>query len=87
MPKDIAEPRRLDKENVNTLSWDLICKEMKEVQIYFEEYNDEVVKLRGFHKIYCKIIFDFKKGKNIRCKARLLAGGHTTEAASSITIY
>ena len=65
MPKDIAEPRRLEKENVNTLSWDLICKEMKEVQIYFEEYNDEVLKLKGFHKIYCQIIFDVNKGKNI----------------------
>ena len=85
MLKDIADSRRLDKENVNTLWWDLICKEMKEVQIYFEEYNDEVVKLRGFHKVYCQIIFDFKKGKSIRCKASLLAGGHTTKAASSIT--
>ena len=58
---------------------------MKEVQIYLEEYNDEVVKLKGFHKIDCKMLFYIKMGKNFRCKARLVAGGHTTEEPSSIT--
>ena len=85
MPKDIAESRRLDKENVNTLWWDFLCKEMKEVQIYYEEYDNEVVKLKDFHKIDCQIIFDVKMGNNFQSKAPLAAGGHTTKAPSSIT--
>ena len=85
MPKYIAESRHIYKDNGNALWWDLICKEMKEDQIYFEEYNDEVVKLKGFHKIDCNMIFDINMGKNFWCKARLVAGGHTTEAPSSIT--
>ena len=58
---------------------------MKEVPIYFEEYDDEVVKLKYFHKIDCQIIFDIKMCDNFRQKSRLVAGGHTTEAPSSIT--
>ena len=74
MPKDIAESIRLDKENVNTLWWDFICNDMKEVQIYFEEYNDEVVKLKVLHKIDCQMIFDVNMGEHFRRKARLVAG-------------
>ena len=60
---------------------------MKEVHIDFEEYNDEVVKIKGFQKIDCHMIFDVIMGDNIQRKARLVSGGTTTEAPSSITCY
>ena len=53
---------------------------MKEVHIDFEDYDEEVVKLKGFQKIYCYMIFDVNMGKNFQCKAHLVAGVHTTEA-------
>ena len=31
------------------------------------------------------MIFDVKMGKNFRCKARFVAGGHTTETPTSLT--
>ena len=33
----------------------------------------------------CHVIWDIKLGENFRRKARLVAGGHTTETPSSIT--
>ena len=65
--------------------WDLICKDMKEVQIYCEEYSYEFVELKVFHKIDCQMIFDVKTVNNSRHKAILVSVGHTIEAPSSIT--
>ena len=64
-----------------------MCKDMKEVCIYFEEYYEEVMKLKGFQKIDCHMIFDVNMGDNFRRKARLVAGGNTTEALLSMTYY
>ena len=36
VPKSIAEAKRLDEENGDTLWWDAICKEMKNVWKAFE---------------------------------------------------
>ena len=36
-------------------------------------------------QIKCNIIFDVKRGKNFRCKARLVRRGHATTAPASIT--
>ena len=38
----------------------------------------------GYQKIRCHLIFDIKQ-EDFRCKARLVAGGHTTEAPATIT--
>ena len=62
IPKDVEEAKRLDKENGNTLWWDAICKEMKNVRIAFEEYDDDISKLKDHQKINCHIIFDVKMG-------------------------
>jgi len=85
IPKDVEEAKRLDKENGNTLWWDAICKEIKNVRIAFEEYDNDISKLKDHQKINCHIIFDVKMGKNFRRKARLVAGGHVTKAPASIT--
>ena len=39
----------------------------------------------GYQKIKCHMIFDVKMGENFRLKARLVGGGHMTEAPSLIT--
>ena len=88
IPKTVQEAIQLDKENGDTLWWDAILKEMKNVRIAFELYDgniEDLVKDQGFTKINCHIIFDIKMGENFRRKARLVAGGHLTEAPSSIT--
>ena len=59
---------------------------MKNVRIAFEEYDRDISDLpSSFQQIKCHMIFDIKMGENFRRKARLVAGGHTTEAPSSIT--
>lgn len=40
LPKSIADAKRIDKVNGNTLWWDAISKEMTNVRIVFEEFND-----------------------------------------------
>ena len=40
---------------------------------------------RGFQEIKCHMIFDVKIGENFRRKARLVAGGHTTDAPATLT--
>ena len=87
MPKTVQEAIKLDQENGDTLWWDSILKEMKNVRIAFELYDGdmEVLKKKGFTKINCHIIFDIKMGENFRRKARLVAGGHMTNTPSSIT--
>ena len=85
VPKSVDEARRLDTENGDTLWWDAICKEMKNVRIAFEEYDGDVDKLIGYQHIDCHMIFDIKMGENFRRKARMVAGGHKTSTPSSLT--
>ena len=59
---------------------------MKNVRIVFEVFEGEEKDiLPGFQEVKCHMIFDIKLGENFRCKARMVAWGHTTEAPSSIT--
>ena len=39
----------------------------------------------GYQKVNCHMIFDVKMGENFRRKARMVAGGHTTEAPATLT--
>jgi hypothetical protein len=84
IPKSVREAIAIDRENGNTLWWDAICEEMKNVRVAFEECEGNMVPI-GFKKIDCHMIFDVKLGENYRRKARLVAGGHKTEAPASIT--
>jgi Reverse transcriptase (RNA-dependent DNA polymerase). len=86
IPKTVEEARKLDRENGNTLCWDAICQEMKNVCIAFEEYQGNICDLPpGYQKINCHMIFYIKMGENFRQKARMVAGGHTVETPSSLT--
>src|SRR5205823_5524778 len=39
IPKSVQEAIRLNEQNGDTLWWDLICTEMKNVSIAFEEFD------------------------------------------------
>lgn len=88
IPKTVAEARQFDEENGNTMWWDAILKEMKNVRPAFEAWEktkDEIP--IGFQEIKCHLIFDVKMGENFRRKARFVAGGHTTDVPDSIITY
>ena len=86
IPKSVEEARRLDQANGNTLWWDAICKEMKNVRIAFEEWKGNPSELPpGYQQIKCHIVFDVKMGENFRRKARMVAGGHVTETPATLT--
>lgn len=85
VPKSVPEAIQIDNENGNTLWWDALMKEMKNVRPAFEEFEGTADKLVGYQKIRCHIVWDVKLGENFRRKARLVAGGHTTDTPTSLT--
>jgi hypothetical protein len=92
IPKTVDEALRLDAE-MGTDFWErAIKKKMTKVKVAFktnEFYVPEQVragkapKMIGFQEIQCHIIFNVKM--DFSCKARSVAGGHTTDAPASIT--
>ena len=86
IPKTVLQVRQIDAKSGNTLWWDAICKEMKNVRPAFEVFEGGVEQLpSGFQEIQCHMIFDIKIGENFCRKARLVAGGHTTDAPATLT--
>ena len=86
IPKSVKEAKELDAQNGNTLWWDAICTEMKNAKIAFELFDDDIKDLPpNFQEVKCHIIFDIKMGENFRRKARMVAGGHTTETPAALT--
>ena len=84
VPRTVDEALRLDKENGNTKWADAIAKEMKEVRVAFEIKDDDWVAPKGYQFVKCHMIFDVKM-EDFRRKARLVAGGHMTEAPPTMT--
>ena len=77
---------QIDKENGNTKWWDAIFQYMGNVRPAFHVHEGTKADLPiGYQNIKCHIIFDVKMGENFRRKARLVGGGHMTEAPSLIT--
>ena len=86
IPKSVEEARKIDEQNGDTLWWDTICKEMKNVCPAFEVFEgseDDIPKDYQFMR--CHMIFDVKFGENFRRKARLVAGGHMTDTPNTLT--
>ena len=79
--KDALE---LDKKNGNTYWANAIATEMKNVRAAFKILPDGTSAPNGYQKISCHMIFDVKM-ENLRQKARLVAGGHKTNAPPTIT--
>jgi hypothetical protein len=86
IPKTALEAMQFDLENGNTLWWDAICKEMRNVRPAFEVWDKPIGEIPiGYKEVKCHLIFDVKMGENFRRKARFVAGGHTTEVPSALT--
>ena len=86
IPKSVLQAWQIDAKSGNTLWWDSICKEMKNVRPAFKVFEGGVEQLpSGFQEIKCHMIFDVKIGENFCRKARLVVGGHTTEAPATLT--
>jgi hypothetical protein len=91
IPKTVEEALELDRTNGNDFWAKAIEKEMSKVRVAFEKLNVSVDEMRqgkfkpGYQEIKCHMIFDVKMDGNFTRKARLVAGGHMTEAPASIT--
>jgi len=85
IPHSVEEALATDKENGDTLWWDAICKEMKNVRDAFEEYDGNISDLVGYKKLDMHVMFDVKMGENFRRKARLVTDGHKTDSPATIT--
>ena len=86
IPKSVEEARKIDEQNGDTLWWDAMCKEMKNVRPAFEVFEgseDDIP--RDYQFMQCHMIFDVKFGENFRRKARLVAGGHMTDTPNTLT--
>ena len=76
----------IDKENGDTKWWYTIVQETGNVRPAFQVHEGTKSNLPiGHQQIKCHMIFDVKMGEKFRQKARLVGGGHMTEATSSIT--
>lgn len=84
LPKTVEEALALDKKNGNTLWADAIAKEMKNVKVAFDILPDGCSAPNGYQFVKCHLIFDVKM-EDFRRKARLVAGGHLTEAPPTLT--
>src|SRR4029079_6717373 len=71
-------------ENGNTLWHTAIAKEMTAVRIAFKILGDGQEPQPGHQFMACHMIFDVKLD-GFRRKARLVAGGHMTEAPAVLT--
>jgi len=83
IPKTIQRAKEIDRENGNRLWQDAIAKEMKNVKIAFKpiELGEDVPV--GHQFMECHMVFDVKLDGTR--KARLVAGGHMTEAPAVMT--
>ena len=84
VPKSVREAYALGKKNGATKWADAIQKEMENVCLAFRIGADGETIPIGYQKIRCHLFFDIKQ-EDFRCKTRLVAGGHTTEAPATIT--
>jgi hypothetical protein len=84
VPKTVKEALALDRKNGNMRWADAITKEMKEVHIAFNILPDGRSAPIGYQKTPCHMIFDMKM-EDFQQKARLVAGGHLTQAPATIT--
>jgi hypothetical protein len=92
VPKSAAEAYAIDKETGTDFWTKSIEKEMTNVKVAFEKWKEGgVIEARSrnflvaYQEIRCHIIFDIKMDGKFTRKARLVAGGHTTDPPASIT--
>ena len=86
LPKTVERALEIDKETGTTFWYDAIQLEMKNVKIAFNILDDGQVVPPGHQYMDCHIIFDLKMG-SLRCKARMVAGGHMVDTPDTILTY
>ena len=86
VPTYVKEAIDIDKDNGDTLWWDAIMKEMKNVQPAFEVWEKhKEYRPIGYQEIKCRMILDINLGENFRRKAILVGGGHKPATHTLIT--
>jgi hypothetical protein len=91
IPKTVEEAFRIDEETGTTFWRDAIAKELAKVRVAFEVSDIPPELMRkgqvkpGYQEIKCHWVFDVKMDGLFTRKARLVAGGHTTEAPATMT--
>lgn len=83
LPKSVEEALAIDRRTGTDYWAKAIEKEMKAVGIAFDFKDEGASKPVGFTEIKCHLVFDIKM--DFTRKARFVAGGHMTEAPSTIT--
>ena len=84
IPKTMRRALEIDKECGNTLWQDAIAKEMANVKVAFKVLPDGANDPVGHQYMDCHLIYEIKLDGFCR-KARLVAGGHMTEAPAVMT--
>ena len=84
IPKSMADCKRIDTANGNTLWQDAVTAEINAVRIAFKiKHGDEKIP-PGYQYIRCHMIFDVKM-EDFRRKARYVAQWNMTEAPATLT--
>jgi hypothetical protein len=84
VPTSVKDGLEIDKKNGTTYWADAIATEMKNVRAAFKILPEGTSAPNGYQRIHCHMVFDVKM-EDFRRKARLVAGGHMTEAPPTIT--
>ena len=86
LPNNMNQEIEFDHENANTLWWDVVCQEMKNVRPAFETWQKPEGDIPPvFQDIKCHFIFSINMGENFCRKARFVAGDHITEISTTLT--
>ena len=92
VPKYVDEALPIDKENVNTLWYTAIQKEMNDVHVAFEAWEEVSLddsrhgqNLVGYQEIRCHMIFYIKMDRRLTRKACYVSFSQTTDPPPSIT--
>lgn len=91
IPKSVEQAYRIDEETGTDFWRKAIDKELSKVKVAFEKSHLSPEDMRrgqsrpGYQEIKCHWVFDVKMDGNFTRKARLVAGGHTTETPTSMT--
>ena len=64
IPKSAKEAKEIDEQNGDTLWQDAIAKEMENVRVAFQLYENDPKSLIGYQEVKCHMIFDVKLGEN-----------------------
>jgi hypothetical protein len=84
LPKTVKEAIAINIRTNTTFWRDAIGLEVKNVDVSLEDLEDHEKAPIGYQQINMHMIFDIKVG-SLKRKARLVAGGHTTETPTAMT--